>query len=207
MAQIQKDEVREAIVRSAKEEFLAHGYEKASMRSIAVHSRMTVGNLYRYFKSKEELNSTIVSPTYSAINSLVEKLTGGKVHLGRDAEALPQSADELRSMLKALSDGLVDIYRKHRIEVNILMMGSKLNKELTEWFSSIIAGLIAKYYNYSEDDSTVMVLSKCYADAIFGGIRTILSEAPADDEKLKNVIRIYLDTYVTLLDKDIASFA
>ena len=58
-----KDDVRERIVDSAKAEFLEKGIDKASMRDIAAGSNMTVGNLYRYFKNKEELNSFIVGET------------------------------------------------------------------------------------------------------------------------------------------------
>ena len=55
MAQVLKDEVRDSILESAREEFLEHGFDDSSMRRIAQKSRMTVGNLYRYFKSKDEL--------------------------------------------------------------------------------------------------------------------------------------------------------
>ena len=52
-----KEDVREKIIDSAKNEFLEKGIERASMRDIAAGSGMTVGNLYRYFKNKEELNN------------------------------------------------------------------------------------------------------------------------------------------------------
>ncbi|MBQ2500638.1 MAG: helix-turn-helix transcriptional regulator, partial [Clostridia bacterium] len=38
-----------------KKEFLEKGIEGSSMRDIAAGSSMTVGNLYRYFKNKEEI--------------------------------------------------------------------------------------------------------------------------------------------------------
>ena len=42
MPQVQKDDVRETILDSAREEFLEHGFEGSSMRRIAQKSKMTV---------------------------------------------------------------------------------------------------------------------------------------------------------------------
>ena len=204
MAQVLKEEVRESILKNAREELLEQGFENASMRRIAGKSRMTVGNLYRYFKSKDEINDTIVSPTYELIDSLVRKLTHGQLSLSDENGILNASLEELKDMFRSLSSGLVDIYKDHRAEVNILMMGSKLNKELTNWFAMVIAGLIEKSYPVEKGSREVVTLSKCYADAIFGGIRTILRSAEDYDETLKTTVMIYLNSYLSLLGQDIS---
>ena len=51
------------ILKNAKIEFLDKGFEKASMRTIARQSGLTVGAIYRYFKSKEDLFEALVQPT------------------------------------------------------------------------------------------------------------------------------------------------
>ena len=205
MPQIQKDEVRDKILESAREEFQEHGFEKSSMRSIALKSKMTVGNLYRYFKSKEELNEFIVSPAYSAINKVVEKLTGGKLRLGAESEGFDAGPEELRQMLNALSDSIVDIHKKHRIELNILMMGSRLNKELTDWFAMLISQMIVKNFPTLDTcDDRVKLMSKCYADAIFSGIRTVLRNWSGSEEDLRLMIKVYLNSYLSILGQDIA---
>ncbi|MBR6236410.1 MAG: helix-turn-helix transcriptional regulator, partial [Firmicutes bacterium] len=84
MPQVQKDDVRETILESAREEFLEHGFEGSSMRRIALRSKMTVGNLYRYFKNKEELSSIIVSPTLKLFDDTVRELSGGLISMGRE---------------------------------------------------------------------------------------------------------------------------
>ena len=63
MAQVLKEEVRSRIIASAKKELLKKGYKDASMREIAKGADLTVGNLYRYFDSKEELVNTIIGTT------------------------------------------------------------------------------------------------------------------------------------------------
>ena len=60
MSQTLKKEVRDAIIKSARREFLRRGYRNASMRAIAAGTGKTVGNLYRYYKSKEDLFKALV---------------------------------------------------------------------------------------------------------------------------------------------------
>ncbi|MBQ2311737.1 MAG: helix-turn-helix transcriptional regulator, partial [Firmicutes bacterium] len=143
MPQVQKDDVRETILESAREEFLEHGFEGSSMRRIALRSKMTVGNLYRYFKNKEELSSIIVSPTLKLFDDTVRELSGGLISMGRENGQIDMPLPLIKERLSTMSDRLVDIYDSHRIEVSILMMGTELNKKITDWFADLIAALIA----------------------------------------------------------------
>ncbi len=56
------DNITSQILVSAKKEFLANGFEKASMRVIAKNAGVTTGSLYTRFASKDELFSTIIKP-------------------------------------------------------------------------------------------------------------------------------------------------
>lgn len=51
------------IVASAKKEFLAQGFEKASMRKIAAEAGITAGGLYKHFITKEAMFEALVEPT------------------------------------------------------------------------------------------------------------------------------------------------
>ncbi len=51
--QIKKDEVKNKILKSAKNEFLKHGYQGASLRTIANNLGLSKGAIYPYFKNKE----------------------------------------------------------------------------------------------------------------------------------------------------------
>ena len=205
MAQVLKDDIRDSIISSAKEEFLEHGFEGSSMRRIAQKSRMTVGNLYRYFKNKDDLNSFIVSPTYAAINNIVMDLTGGAVSLGSDNPVFSASVADLKEMLTALSDRLVDIYKSHRVELNILMMGSRLNKDLTNWFAGMIASIISGRFGMEKDDRRLKVISDCYAQSIFSGIREILRTPWKSEEELRSTVKVYLNSYLAMLSEDARS--
>lgn len=57
-----KEEVRNRILEAAEAEFDESGYAGASMRKIVERSNTSLGNLYRYYKNKEELFLSIVNP-------------------------------------------------------------------------------------------------------------------------------------------------
>jgi len=72
-----KDEKKNQIIKVACELFAKNGYYNTTMPDIANASGMSVGNLYNYFESKEELAketmltvSSLVGEKLSYINSL-----------------------------------------------------------------------------------------------------------------------------------------
>ncbi len=58
-----KTDTHKKIVTSAKREFLEQGFEKASMRKIAVQAGITAGGLYKHFPTKEAMFEALVEPT------------------------------------------------------------------------------------------------------------------------------------------------
>ena len=206
MPQVQKDDVRETILDSAREEFLEHGFEGSSMRRIALRSKMTVGNLYRYFKNKEELSNTIVSPTLRIFNDTVRELSGGLISLGEENDQIDMPLPLIKERLSTMSDRLVDIYDAHKIEVSILMMGTELNKQITDWFAGLIAALIAGNFSMLDRrDERLAILSQCYAHSVFSGIKTILRESKSSKEDMRLMVRIYLNSFLSMLDNDISA--
>ena len=202
MPQTLKDDVKERIVDAAKQEFMKNSYDKASMRVIAGKSKITVGNLYRYFKSKEDLNRFIVAPALEKIQNLVLEITNNQVDI-LNPESFDLTTDQMRTMLDSLADGVVDIYMEHRIEVNILMMRTSINKYLTDWFSNAIAQIIARNYNLDSKSSNVKLMADGYAVSIFNGFTTILRNSTVDNDTLKRLIKIYMESYVDMLDVDL----
>ncbi len=57
---------------SAKKEFLAHGFERASLKAICEDAGVTTDALYKKFKGKEELFRAVVADTVKALNDFVE---------------------------------------------------------------------------------------------------------------------------------------
>ncbi|WP_138495391.1 TetR/AcrR family transcriptional regulator [Paenibacillus pinistramenti] len=110
--QTQKEEVRDAILDAAAAEFRQYGYAEASMRRIAKGAGITTGNIYRYFRGKEELFDAIVGPIYSQYSSYAsEYLQTADVHIGKGEQAGDefwcQVENALIGLIKASGQGLM----------------------------------------------------------------------------------------------------
>lgn len=63
-----KDDIRQRIIATARAEFITHGVRCTSIRTVARKSGVAVGNLYNYFKSKDELFCEVLRPLTKALN-------------------------------------------------------------------------------------------------------------------------------------------
>ena len=191
MPQILKDEVRNRIVEAAKQEFMENTYERTSMRNIASRSNITVGNLYRYFTSKEELNQFIVRPALEKLQELVLKISNNQVDI-LNMENISLTSSQMRDMLDSLADGVVDIYSRHRIEMNILMMRTNINRYLVDWFTEAIASIIANNFGINKDLTSVRLLGRVYAESVFSGFITMLKNSTVSNDELKKLAKLYM---------------
>ena len=201
MAQFLKPETREKIMESATGEFLERGYEDSSMRRIRDKSGMTVGNLYRYFANKDELLKLVTAPAYNAIDALVRKLTGDMVSIKEDfiTDLDPR---QLHGLIDGLSGGLVDVCLKHRARLGILMMDSRINKSMVSWFSGAIESLICSSADIEKGNPSVTALSGAYAVSVFEGVKEIIRTCDPREGGMKEIISLYLDSYVYMLSNE-----
>ena len=85
-------------------------------------------------------------------------------------------------------------------------MNSELNKQITDWFADLIAALIAGNFGLeARKDERLAILSQCYAHSIFSGIKTILRESKSSKEDMRLMVKIYLNSFLSMLDNDISS--
>ena len=61
------------IIEAATAEFLAYGFNDASMRRIAAAAGMSASGLYKHFASKEEMFSALVEPAYEGLLALFRR--------------------------------------------------------------------------------------------------------------------------------------
>ena len=65
-------DVRGALLKSGREEFLALGFEKASLRVICKKAGLTTGAFYSHFSGKEELFDALVKPMLDGFSRMYE---------------------------------------------------------------------------------------------------------------------------------------
>ena len=206
MAQVLKDETRGMIIEAAKNEFLEQGYRDSSMRRIASKSRMTAGNLYRYFKSKEDLMAVIVAPAYEAIDRVLGELTNHTVSFKNKDFDIDATQEELAEILDRLGDALVDTHKKHRIELNILMMSSGINDEIINWFTGLLCNLLSRKYGVRADSKGTTVIARAYAVALFDGLKDMLKAEDVDETGMRSLVKMYLNSFLSMTNFDAAKY-
>ncbi|MDO4940248.1 MAG: helix-turn-helix domain-containing protein [Erysipelotrichaceae bacterium] len=200
MAQVLKDEVKVLILESAKQEFLQKGYEATTMRSIAKKANMTVGNLYRYFDSKEDINYQIVGPTLRQLDSIVKDITKNTLSLETRVFDVRFNVAELTNILDGLAEKMVKVFINNQTEFNILMINSSLNNDLVSWFSKVISEMITVSFGNDNNIIDINVLSRSFAVAIFDGFKEIFKYKNIDEYTLIRIARIYFRSYVYMLN-------
>lgn len=61
------------ILESARKEFLALGFEKASLKTICDNAKVTTGALYKRYKGKEELFCAVAADTVADLNAVLKE--------------------------------------------------------------------------------------------------------------------------------------
>ncbi|MDC7124805.1 MAG: TetR/AcrR family transcriptional regulator [Spirochaetales bacterium] len=105
--QKKKAEVRNLILEVAKKEFLEKGFAKASLREIAAKAGVTKGNIYTYFKNKDELFCELVKPSMDFIRSSMPDSYGQdyvQMYLFKTDESAQASIDDFAKFVYALFD-------------------------------------------------------------------------------------------------------
>ena len=114
MAQVPKEHVRQGFVTAAAETFAELGFEATTMAAVAERAGSSVGNLYKYFASKQQLFDAAVPP------ELVQELT-------RRTRARIRALGSVKDVRDAgaeyhvLADDLVDFGLSHRTAIVIVL--------------------------------------------------------------------------------------
>jgi AcrR family transcriptional regulator len=113
MPQRPKSEVREALLRAAGEAFAEVGYERAALGDIVERAGTSIGNLYKYFKNKDELFAAFIPHGFTAdltrrIRAQVEALRGETDVFALDAaHPYRRASENLRRFTIAERDRVV----------------------------------------------------------------------------------------------------
>ena len=110
--QIQKENISCRILTVARWQFEQKGYCKTSMREIAWLAGIGVGNIYNYFKNKDELFREVISPVLCAFEVILQ------AHHGGGEDVLMMRSEKY---LKECVDEYISLIDKHRPLMEILL--------------------------------------------------------------------------------------
>lgn len=97
------------IIKSAKEEFLKHGFSNASLETICRNAGVTTGAFYNRYKNKAALFDTLVAPTLADIDQLYDQWSIRCFGLLK-ADKLPQMWAELEASCLMWLDFIYERY-------------------------------------------------------------------------------------------------
>ena len=106
--QVLKDELRHRILLESEHLFLQRGYDRTSMQMIADKVNISKGNLYHYFKNKEELFYELTDSAADGLKRMILRFRSMRFDLNMDAQEFRMLlTEEVLSLLLAEKYGLL----------------------------------------------------------------------------------------------------
>ncbi len=172
-------DIKKALMKSGKDEFLVSGFEKASLRTICKKAGVTTGAFYAYFDKKEDLFEAIVTPMLSAFYHMYNEVVRSALTDVRNNES-----NELRAM---------EFICEHLDEFRLLFDCSKgtgyadfQKKMLEELFMSSYQACFDRYAGCHVDPNIVWIFVRIkyaqYMEIAYGDYSM---------EERRKVIRLY----------------
>ncbi len=120
------------IIDAAKAEFLLNGYEKASLRKIAVGANVTIGAIYTLYKTKDCLFTSLVTPLIEEIKEAFASIKGTyyKDSVPSDTHSLLSSLETESMFILHL---LFDNYDKSR-----LLLCKSVGSSMGHFFNKVV---------------------------------------------------------------------
>jgi AcrR family transcriptional regulator len=89
---------RERLIRSADQLILQQGYRQTTLSDIASKSGVPLGNVYYYFKTKEEIARTVIDSRLQAMQAILERCSQHEEPRTRLLEFLAVPVDARRNL-------------------------------------------------------------------------------------------------------------
>ena len=204
MGQTLKENLKQLIVDSAINDLYENGVAGASMRRIASDANMTVGNLYRYFKNKDELVNYIVEPVMNKISLVLLKNTNQTLDLkGHEFDIQHMSYTDFVKTFDDISRELCHLYSQHKKVFIIVLKSSTINDLFLNW----VVDVMYRYMCFRLKDTSITndklkQLSRMYAVSLFAGIIDLFLNNTLQNNELENVLKFYFRTCVSMINLD-----
>lgn len=139
--QVPKEDVRQDIMKAAKEVFQKKGFLKTSMRDIASRSQVGLSNIYNYFKSKDDLFCQVVEPVTCSLDRMLHEHHG---HRGHDIIEMKSDA-----YFRYAVDEYLQLLRTHRALLTLLFFRSEGSSlaNFKDDFTRRSTALVKEYFN------------------------------------------------------------
>lgn len=178
--QYKKEEVHNKILKAALKEFSRAGFYRAKMLQISKRSRVPIGNLYKYFPSKENLFEALVDKAASQAQVMIDFFFYR--HLAVDN--LEEHTEELKYVSYAVSEYI----KEYKVE--FLMIVEKSFGSSYEGFSSTIIKRIASILPVGKTEQSSLI-AEVLAKSLIESILILAKQCP-DSELYTQIVNILM---------------
>jgi AcrR family transcriptional regulator len=191
LMQTLKNSVKDQILHAAIQEFKDKGYVQASLRHIAQEANISVGNVYRYFDSKEELFKSIIYPPLKRFETILSlepsSFSHPKVAFNELAELFSTT---LISLIQEDKDALyVALNDPSTSSLIRAQLKTFLTRLATQWLEPIET-------NLSESSLVIDMLTQ----GIFHGCLHAVELSNSEDSKqIASAINMYFELHVYMI--------
>lgn len=193
------EERRNRIIDAAVKEFSENGYNAASIKTIVKRSGISIGALYSYFSSKEDLFLTVVDEGFKILESVYDASSG--------REELFTAYEELLRAVSDLAPDYTELYRiylditSHSLSSMSERLSNKLEPISVEFYKNMIKktqkkGLIRKDLDgdtaaFLLDNIVLMYMFSFSSDYYMQRMRFFLGEELTNDKEkvIENIMK------------------
>jgi AcrR family transcriptional regulator len=139
--QVLKDEVRDQIFDAALKKFAEKGFKRTTMADIAKEAGLSVGNLYRYYKNKDHIFRSVITP--GDIEELISLFTR-KI---QSTHGIPLEEAGQNPVHLLANDEMIDFYCENRLRLIVALE----NVEETSYSGvkeKMLDNLVSLFYQY-----------------------------------------------------------
>ncbi len=175
-----KEKDKSALIREAATRvFSRKGYFRTSVHEIAEEAGISVGTIYNYFESKQEILLGIFSSEFEDRKRFYEKLSDRELSL----------FEQLKKILDRHFSKIAD----HRQLISVIIQerfkpGSKLGRKLNERYEEIVRETAELIKEALREDQIRQCNPEVVAAAMFGAIESVVGYGMIQDEEKREKI-------------------
>ena len=189
---ILKEDIRNKIVAAARNEFIKNGFRKTSMRTISAKSGVTLGNIYNYFKTKDDIFYTVLRPLLIVLDERMSSYRIEHNKIDKLHFSIRNQKDLLRETLK-----IIFLYKE---ELKLLLFESK-GTSVELFRENFIEEQVAISKEYVDQMQKVYPQIQTRISSLFFRISsstwvTIIGEIVSSTEICKEEVKQVLSEYI-----------
>ncbi|MBQ9267484.1 MAG: TetR/AcrR family transcriptional regulator [Clostridia bacterium] len=181
--QILKDDIKQKIIEVSKRHFHKRGFEHTSMNDIASDVGISTGNIYRYFKTKNQILNDILKKIEDRMENVLKAITESSIK------------ENYETIFHTLSEEIVKLASEEGESLQVLFHCGEM-KQFNDFRERIVSTIASAIEKNSKNEKINAPVREALALSLFDGFANIVKDANNNIEELRNNLKTYSDVMV-----------